>query len=99
MDVITFISFFIFGFYLAGRLYFRRVKALSNVPWWVGDPVHGAVGMFASRLPVEWAWLVSVLYVVYQVFDWRIKGSDAAKDVGTFLAGVLVGLGYDVVKF
>jgi hypothetical protein len=55
--------------------------------------------MFVSRLPVEWAWLVAVLYVVYQVFDWRINGSNAAKDVATFLAGVLVGLGYYVVKF
>jgi hypothetical protein len=99
MDPITFISFFIFGFYLAGRLYFRRVKALSEVPWWVGDPVHGAVGMFVSRLSVEWAWLVAVMYVVYQVLDWRINGSDAAKDVATFLGGLLVGLGYDVVKF
>jgi hypothetical protein len=36
---------------------------------------------------------------MYQVFDWRINGSNVAKDVGTFLAGVLVGLGYDVVRF
>jgi hypothetical protein len=99
MDVITFISFFIFGFYLAGRLYFKRVKVLSDVPWWVGDPVHGAVGMFITRLPVEWAWLVSVLYVAYQIFDWRLNGSNAAKDVAAFLSGVLIGLGYDVVKF
>jgi len=99
MDPITFISFFIFGLYLAGRLYFRRVKALSEVPWWVGDPVHGAVGMFVSRLSIEWAWLVAVMYVVYQVLDWRLNGSNAAKDVATFLGGLLVGLGYDVVKF
>ncbi|MFZ8857139.1 MAG: hypothetical protein ACO2O1_02700, partial [Candidatus Caldarchaeales archaeon] len=59
----------------------------------------GAVGMFVSRLPVEWAWLVSVLYVVYQVLDWKVNNSNAAKDVGVFLGGVVVGLGYDVVRF
>jgi hypothetical protein len=55
--------------------------------------------MFVSRLPVEWAWLVSVLYVVYQVLDWKVNNSNAAKDVGVFLGGVVVGLGYDVVRF
>lgn len=99
MDPIIFVSFFLFGFYLAGRFYFRRVRAMGKAPWWIGDPVHGAAGMFVTRLPVEWAWLVSVLYVVYQVLDWRINQSDAAKDVAVFLAGVLVGLGYDVVRF
>ena len=99
MDVITFVAFFLFGFYVAGRVYFGRVRAVSSVPWWVGDPVHGAVGMFVTRLPVEWAWLVSVLYVLYQVFDWKISGSNVAKDVGVFLGGVVVGLGYDVVRF
>jgi hypothetical protein len=98
MDVITFISFFIFGLYLAGRVV-ARYRAVSSTPWWVGDPVHFGVGAFVSRLPVEWAWLAAVIYVVYQVFDWRINGSNAAKDVATFLTGVLVGLGYDVVKF
>ena len=97
MDVITFVAFFLFGFYVAGRVYFGRVRAVGAVPWWVGDPVHGAVGMFVARLPVEWAWLVSALYVVYQVLDWKIGGSNAAKDVGVFLGGLLVGLGYDVV--
>jgi hypothetical protein len=72
---------------------------LSGVPWWVGDPVHFGVGAFASRLPVEWAWLVSVLYVVYQVLDWRVNGSNPAKDVSVFLAGLVAGLGYDAVKF
>ena len=99
MDLVTFMSLFIFGMYVAGRLYFRRVKALGAAPWWVGDPVHFATGAFVTRLPVEWAWLVSVLYVVYQLLDWRINQSNAAKDVAVFLAGVLVGLGYDVVRF
>jgi hypothetical protein len=99
MDPITFTAFFLFGLYLAGRLYFRKVKALSNVPWWVGDPVHFGVGAFVTRLPIEWAWLVSVLYFVYQLLDWRINQSNAAKDIGVFLAGVVTGLGYDVVKF
>jgi len=98
MDVVTFISFFIFGLYLVGRVV-ARYRVVSSTPWWVGDPVHGAVGMFVSRLPVEWAWLVAAMYVVYQVFDWRINGGDAAKDVAVFLTGMLVGLGYDVVMF
>ena len=58
-----------------------------------------AVGQFVARLPVEWAWLVSVLYLVYQLLDWRLNGSNPVKDVATFLAGVVAGLGYDVVKY
>ena len=98
MDVITFISFFIFGLYLASRVVVRY-RAVSSIPWWAGDSVHFAVGAFASRLPIEWAWLVTVIYVVYQVFDWLVNRDTVAKDVAAFLAGVLVGLGYDVVKF
>jgi len=97
MDVVTFIAFFMFGLYLAGRAAVR-VRAVSDVPWWVGDPVHFGVGLFVARLPVEWAWLVSVLYLVYQLLDWRMNGSNPVKDVATFLAGVVAGLGYDVVK-
>ena len=48
---------------------------------------------------MEWAWLVSVLYLVYQLLDWRLNGSNPVKDVATFLAGVVAGLGYDVVRF
>jgi hypothetical protein len=97
MDPITFAAFFLFGMYLAGRIYFRRVKALGSTPWWVGDPIHFAVGSFITRLPIEWAWLVSVLYICYQVFDWLVHRDTVHKDVAVFLAGVLVGLGYDVV--
>jgi hypothetical protein len=99
MDVVTFAVFFIFGLYLAGRLYFKRVKAVSNVPWWVGDPVHGAVGAFVTRLPVEWAWLISVLYVTYQLLDWKVNGSDPVKDIGVYMGGMIIGFGYDMVKF
>jgi hypothetical protein len=97
MDLVTFVAFFLFGFYLAGRLYFKRVKALGATPWWVGDPIHFGVGMFVARLPVEWAWLVSALYIAYQVLDWIATRDTVAKDVAVFLAGVLVGLGYDVL--
>jgi len=98
MDLVAFVAFFLFGLYLAGRLAVR-VRVVSDVPWWVGDPIHGAVGAFVARLPVEWAWLVSVLYLVYQILDWRLNGSNPVKDVATFLAGVVAGLGYDVVRF
>jgi len=98
MDLVAFVAFFLFGLYLAGRVAVR-VRVMSDVPWWVGDPIHGAVGAFVSRLPVEWAWLVSVVYLVYQLLDWRLNGSNPVKDVATFLAGVVAGLGYDVVRF
>jgi len=98
MDLVTFIAFFLFGLYIAGRLAVKY-RIVSSVPWWVGDPVHFGVGLFVARLPVEWAWLVSVLYLYYQVFDWLVNRDAVHKDVATFLAGVLVGLGYDVVRF
>jgi len=98
MDVVTFVAFLLFGLYVAGRLAVKY-RIVSGVPWWVGDPVHFGVGLFVARLPVEWAWLVSVVYLYYQVFDWFVNRDVVAKDVGTFLAGVLVGLGYDVVKY
>jgi len=98
MDPIMFVSFFIFGLYLASRVVVRY-RVVSNVPWWVGDPVHFGVGAFVSRLTIEWAWLVTTVYIAYQVFDWLVNRDMVAKDIGMFLAGVLVGLGYDVVKF
>jgi len=98
MDPITFIAFLIFGLHIVGRILYRYA-IVSEIPWWAGDPVHFGVGMFITRLDPVWAWLVSVMYVTYQTFDWRINNSNAAKDVGTFLAGVLTGLGYDMVKF
>jgi hypothetical protein len=98
MDVITFIAFFIFGLHVAGRL-LRRFRVMSDIPWWAGDSIHFGVGMFVSRLDPVWAWLVSVVYLNYQVFDWFVHRDTVTKDVGTFLAGVLAGLGYDVVRF
>ena len=98
MDLVTFVAFFLFGLYIAGRLAVRY-RVMSSIPWWVGDPVHFGVGLFVARLPVEWAWLVSVIYLYYQVFDWFVNRDSVHKDVATFLAGVLVGLGYDVVRF
>jgi len=98
MDLATFIAFFLFGLYIAGRLAVK-VRAVSGIPWWAGDPVHFGVGLFTARLPVEWAWLVVALYLYYQVFDWLVNRDNVHKDVATFLAGVLAGLGYDVVKF
>jgi len=98
MDVVTFIAFFIFGLYIAGRLAVR-FRVMGNIPWWAGDPVHFGVGLFVSRLDPVWAWLVSVVYLVYQLLDWRLNGSNPVKDVATFLAGVLAGLGYDTVRF
>jgi hypothetical protein len=98
MDPITFIAFSIFGAHVAGRL-LKRFKVVSDIPWWAGTPTHFGVGAFITRVPVEWAWLVSALYVIYEVLDWRINNSDAATDVGAFLAGVVTGLGYDIAKF
>ena len=98
MDPITFIAFFLFGLYLVSRVAVRY-RVVSNTPWWVGDSVHFGVGAFIMRLPVEWAWLVSVIYLYYQVFDWFIHRDTVVKDVGTFLAGLVTGLGYDVVRF
>jgi len=40
-----------------------------------------------------------VLYLYYQVFDWLVNRDSVHKDVATFLAGVLAGLGYDTVRF
>ena len=93
-----YIAFFLFGLYLAGRL-MVRFRVMSDVPWWVGDPIHGAVGVFITRLPVEWAWLVAVLYVTYQVLDWKLNNSNPVKDMATFMSGVLIGLGFDVARF
>jgi len=96
--LVVFAAFFLFGLYLAGRLAVR-VRAVSNIPWWAGDPVHFGVGLFVARLDPVWAWLVSVIYLYYQVFDWFVNRDSVHKDIAAFLAGVLVGLGYDVVRF
>ena len=96
MDPILYISLLIFSTYAVSKA-IVRFRVVSATPWWVGDPVHFGTGLFVTRMPVEWAWLVSVLYVLYQVLDWKINNSDAAKDVAVYLAGALAGLGYDAL--
>jgi len=86
-DPILYVSFFIFGFYLAGRVAVR-FRVVSNVPWYLGDPVHFGLGMFVTRVDVAYAVLISALYIVYQLWSDR-----RAKDVAAYTAGIVAGLG------
>jgi hypothetical protein len=101
VDPVIILSFFLFALYVSSRVAYRiagRVRASSSVPQWVGDPLHFGAGLFIARVDPVWACLASALYVIYQVLDWKINGSNAARDTAVYLAGVLSGLGYDAVR-
>ena len=86
-DVILFFSLFVFGLYAAYKS-LVRIRAVSSVPWYVGDSVHFALGVFATRVDVAYAVLISALYLAYQILDDRNP-----KDVATYIAGIAAGLG------
>ena len=87
MDPILFFSIFIFGMYATYRS-LMRIRVISSTPWYVGDSVHFALGMFVTRVDPLYAVLISALYIVYQLLDDR-----NSKDVATFISGIIVGLG------
>ena len=87
MDPILFFSLFVFGLYTAYKS-LMRIRVISSTPWYVGDSVHFALGMFVTRVDPLYAVLISALYVVYQLLDDR-----NSKDVAMFISGIVVGLG------
>jgi hypothetical protein len=101
VDPVTILSLFLFVLYAASSVAYRiagRVRAASSVPQWAGDSLHFSAGLFVTRVDPVWACLASALYIAYQVLDWKISGSNAARDIAVYLAGVLSGLGYDAVR-
>ena len=91
IDPILFFSLFVFGLYVAYKS-FARVRALSSIPWYIGDSVHFALGMFVTRVDVVDAALISALYIVYQILSDR-----NAKDIAVYVAGIVAGLGGSIV--
>ncbi len=96
MDITFFLSLFLFGVWIARKL-LVRVRAMSNVPSYIGDSVHFALGLFASRQDVAVAFLISWLYVMYQVLDYVENKSTVSKDVATYLAGLATGYGFSFI--
>ena len=91
MDPILFFSLFVFGLYTAYKS-LMRIRAVSSTPWYIGDSIHFALGMFVTRVDPLYAVLISILYVVYQFLDDRNP-----KDVATYISGIVVGLGGDIL--
>ena len=91
MDPILFFSLFVFGLYAVYKL-FVRIRAVSSTPWYVGDSIHFALGMFVTRVDVVYAVLISALYVVYQMLN-----DKNPKDVATYVAGIVAGLGGSII--
>lgn len=91
MDPVLFFSLFVFGLYVAYKS-LVRIRAVSSVPWYVGDGVHFALGMFVTRVDVAYAALISALYVTYQMLN-----DKNPKDVATYVAGIVAGLGGSIV--
>jgi hypothetical protein len=75
--------------YIAKRI--ARTMQLSDIA--PTDAVHFALGMFAARLAYPWAYLVTALYLAYQIAEY-IRVRDALdKDIMTYTAGLVIGLG------
>jgi hypothetical protein len=92
-DVVAIVLFFS---YIASRVVVKA-RVLSDVPKPVGDSVHFGLGLFTAGLDPFHASLVSALYLAYQAFDWLYSKDTVARDVATFLAGVVARLGGGVI--
>jgi hypothetical protein len=88
-DAVAIVLFFSYIAYRA----VVKARVLTDVPKPVGDSVHFGLGLFVGGLDPFHASLVSVLYVAYQLFDWLSSRDTVARDVATFLAGVVARLG------
>ncbi len=92
-DLALFLSYLLFGLWVGSKVAVRA-RLMSDVPPAVGDSLHFALGLFASRLDAPFAFLVSWLYMMYEVFDYVEKRDTVSKDIVTYLAGVAAGLGF-----
>jgi hypothetical protein len=70
-----------------------KARVLSDMPRPVGDSMHFGLGLFVGGLDPFHASLVSAVYLAYQAFDWMSSKDTVARDVATFLAGVVSRLG------
>ncbi len=86
----------LFFSYIASRAVVKA-RVLSDVPRQVGDSVHFGLGLFVGGLDPFHASLVSALYLAYQAFDWMNSKDTVARDVATFLAGIVARLGGGVI--
>jgi hypothetical protein len=92
LDVFNAVAIVLFFSYIASRAVVKA-RVLSDVPKPVGDSVHFGLGLFVGGLDPFHASLISALYVAYQTFDWLSSKDTVARDVATFLAGVVARLG------
>ncbi len=96
MDITLFLTLFLFGLWISQKL-LVRIRPMSDIPSYIGDSIHFALGMFASRQEFAVTVLITSLYIVYQVFDSLENGSPISKDIATYLAGLAAGYGFSFV--
>lgn len=90
--MIEFLGLFLLLFGITVRIIGRRIRAVANVPGWVGDSAHFGLGMLASGFDPVHAYVTSFVYVAYQIVDYLLHRDRVDLDIATYLSGYVSGV-------
>lgn len=90
--MIEFLGLFLLFFGITVRVIGRRIRAVSEMPGWVGDSAHFGLGMLASGFDPVHAYVTSFVYVVYQIVDYLLHRDRVDLDIATYLSGYVSGV-------
>lgn len=90
--MIEFLGLFFLFFGITVRIIGRKIRAVSNVPGWVGDSTHFGLGMLASGFDPVHAYIITFTYIAYQIVDYLLHGDRVDLDIATYLSGYVSGV-------
>lgn len=90
--MIEFLGIFFIFFGITVRIIGRKIRAVANMPGWVGDSAHFGLGMLASGFEPVHAYITSFVYVAYQIVDYSLNRDRVDLDIATYLSGYVSGV-------
>ena len=88
--IVEFIALFLIGFGIASRAA-KRITA-KELPTYVTDSSHFGLGMLTATLDPVMAFVVSHVFLVYEIVAYVVKRDSVDKDILTFLSGLVSGI-------
>lgn len=88
--MIEFLGLVLLFFGITVRVIGRKIRAVSNVPGWVGDSAHFGLGMLASGFDPVHAYVTTFVYVAYQIVDYLLHRDRV--ELAVYLSGYVSGV-------
>lgn len=90
--MIEFLGLFFLSFGITVRIIGRKIRAVADMPGWVGDSTHFGLGMLVSGFEPVHAYVTTFTYVVYQIVDYLLSRDRVDLDIATYLSGYVSGI-------